>query len=315
MERTGEQEKTVSGGRTGHQGKSCPQGTSFWWKLRTGAIITAVIAGTLYVSLRLGWSGEQWAALFLLISFSMIGAESYLRRYCRRGGKRFRKGDYAGAYEEFEKDYEFWLRHPGTDRRRHLIFLFYSRDLLVAGAVNDMIVSSIFMGNIGQARRLIGCLKEKWPESEAAGQDFSLWEPENYEIFRQENEAAMIKELSPLLRPGEVLDIRFYGVVTGNSPGRKTYKKQPCFIGTAGKCLLLAALKKPDLEAVLWRERIEGGAEAADRESASYPGSQALGLVCPNGQSLRIQCRRELCAAQYAGQEENVRRFFEIWGL
>lgn len=29
-----------------------------------------------------------------------------------------------------------------------------------------------------RAQTLIGCLKEKWPESEAAGQDFSLWEPE-----------------------------------------------------------------------------------------------------------------------------------------
>ncbi len=168
--------------------------------------------------------------------------------------------------------------------------------------------------DLGQRRKALECmkeLKERWPKGLAGKADFSFLEvlqDGNYREFQRENEEQMRTALSGLLSPGEELELCFYGVTDRRGRMGKRWKNIPGFVGLTGNDLLIAALERPAMEEVAWTERYLLNVSHV-KKSMRYADWCIFEIRCENGDQLRIQCLKTLAANQYAGQEENVRRF------
>ena len=284
----------------------------FWWILKTALLIFAVVFGTVYLNLRLGWTADAWQGLFFLAAALVFIPEMVVRRHGRRGEKLFKKLDYPAAYAAFEKEYRFLKKYPWLDRYRNWMLIFYYRDPLSAEAVCHMADSASLMGDLEQARGLCGKLKEEWPGSEAAARDFSFLEPEKYREFQKECKQVIEQALPEVSEDGEKTEARFFCAVTLRGGKGRRCKIQPCFVGITENNILLAALKKPEMEEIVWRERIPLPVISVNRKKSRYPNSEIIKLLFAGRRKMRIEVSYKLSFGQYPGQGKNIESFLQL---
>ena len=114
--------------------------------------------------------------------------------------------------------------------------------------------------------------------------------------------------LSGDLKPGEELELCFYGVTDRRGKTGRRWKKRLSFVRLSGSDLFIAVLKRPSMEETAWTERYSLDVRHVKKE-VRFSDWCIFEILCVNGERLRIQYLKMLAANQYAGQEENVRRF------
>lgn len=232
-------------------------------------------------------------------------------RYERKGRKKLRKRRFEEAVLCFCRSYEYYERHAWAETWRRWLWPFCRKGAGQERAAAGMLQCYL---DLGQREKVLECikeLKERWPEGLAGKAEFSfleVLEDGNYQEFQRENEEQMRAALSGLLSPGEELELCFYGITDRRGRTGRRWKKSPVFVGLAGNDLLIAALKRPAMEEAAWTERYPLKVSHV-KKKMRFSDWCTFEIRCENGDRLKIQCLKMLAANQYAGQEENVRRF------
>ena len=256
-------------------------------------------------------SEMELLAAFLLFFAIPVLLEGWLNRYERKGRRKSRKRNYDEAILYFRKSYAFYGRHAWTEVCRRWCWPFRKKNTGQEAAVAQMLLCYL---NLGQRSKALECrkeLQERWPEGLTGSEDFSfleVLEDGNYQEFQRENEEQVTAALSGLLNPGEKLELCFYGITDRRGKNGRRWKKRPCFVGLSGSDLFIAVLKRPSMEETAWTERYSLDVRHV-KEKVRFSDWCIFEILCVNGDRLRIQCLKMLAANQYAGQEENVRRF------
>lgn len=101
-----------------------------------------------------------------------LGASFLLRsmvpRNHRKGIRLFKSGDYTQAVSEFEKSYDFFMRHPWVDKYRFIVLLSSSRISYREMALVNVAFCYAQMGN---GKKAIACYEralQQFPDSELA---------------------------------------------------------------------------------------------------------------------------------------------------
>lgn len=123
----------------------------------------------------------------------------------------------------------------------------------------------------------------------------------NYQEFQRENEEQMTAALSGLLNPGEKLELCFYGITDRRGKKGRRWKKSPCFVGLSGSDLFIAVLKRPSMEETAWTERYSLDVRHV-KKKICFSDWCNFEILCVNGDQLRIQCLKMLCAAWRHGR-------------
>ena len=256
--------------------------------------------------------------MFLICCFAfpvIIGG--WLDRYERKGRRRLRKRRFEEAVLYFCRSYEYYESHDWAEIWRRWLWPFCWKGAGQERAAAGLLQCYLDLGQRGKALECIKELKERWPEGLAGKAEFSFLEvlqDGNFQEFQRENEEQMRAALSGLLSPGEELELCFYGITDRRGRTGRRWKKRPGFVGVTGNDLLFAALKRPAMEEVAWIERYPLDVSYV-KKKMRFSDWYIFEIWCDGGDRIKIQCLKMLAANQYAGQEENVRRFEQVLRL
>lgn len=270
-----------------------------------------VLIGSICLSVSFEWS-ELTLWMFLVFCFALsVIIGGWMDRYERKGKRRLRKRRFEEAALYFCRSYEYYEGHAWAETWRRWLWPFWQKGAGQEMAAAGMLQCYLDLGQREKALECIKELKERWPEGLAGKAEFSfleVLEDGNYQEFQRENEEQMRAALEGLLSPGEELELCFYGITDRRGRVGRRWKKSPGFVGITGNDLLFAALKRPAMEEAAWTERYPLKVSHV-KKKMRFLDWCTFEIRCENGDQLKIQCLKMLKANQYAGQEENIRRF------